>query len=462
MAQTNQQGSRPGQMTAVMRAVAASGPKVLRIGVVQGGHVIEERIIQDRIDVIVGPSEKSLFVLSSDDIKSTHKLFETSGEDYVLNFLDSMGGRVALPTGVSDLEQLKGQARRSSRGVYQIRLSQDSRGKIIVGETTFLFQFVAPPPVQPRPQLPAAVIRGAGGIDWTTTIIAAFVFFAHFMFIGSMYSTWLDPVVDEQVSLEGLVDTLDQIPLPPPEEQEAEDQEEQEPTEDAEPDPEPQKAAPASANIPTDAGPKLSNAQKVAISNELDQLSMMTLGALAGAGPATAGVLRAGDVPTGSLDSAAASGAGVSDGGSLKLGGGGGAVQTGGGKGLASLGSTSTTSQSAGKAKVVQGPKGKASVSSSVAAGSVSNAASVVARMRAGFNRCYNRGLAQNPDIAGKIRLTLKIGPGGEVAGVKGSSSGNIPGSVLGCVKARARSGRFSPPQGGSAVIVVPVSFVKQ
>ena len=55
---------RPGQMTAVMRAVAATGPKVLRIGVVQGGRVLEERIIKQRSHVTVGPSEKNLFVIA--------------------------------------------------------------------------------------------------------------------------------------------------------------------------------------------------------------------------------------------------------------------------------------------------------------------------------------------------------------------------------------------------------------
>ena len=43
---------------------------------------------------------------------------------------------------------------------------------------------------------------------------------------------------------------------------------------------------------------------------------MATLGALNSQGPATAGVLKGGDVPTGPLDAAAQSGAGVSAGGS--------------------------------------------------------------------------------------------------------------------------------------------------
>ena len=52
-------GPQPGQMTAVMRAVASTGPKVLRIGLIRGGRVVEERIIKQRTSVTVGPSEKN-------------------------------------------------------------------------------------------------------------------------------------------------------------------------------------------------------------------------------------------------------------------------------------------------------------------------------------------------------------------------------------------------------------------
>jgi hypothetical protein len=97
-----------------------------------------------------------------------------------------------------------------------------------------------------------------------------------------------------------------------------------------------------------------------------------------------------------------------------------------------------------------------------VSGGTVSNASRVVAGMRAGFRACYNRGLAINPDSAGSIRLTIRVGPGGEVQGVSAAPAGNLPGSVVGCVKARASAAQFSPPEGGAAVVVVPVTFVKQ
>ena len=119
--------NRPGQMTAVMRAMPqVTGPKVLRIGLVQGGKVIEERVIKQRTSVTIGPSEKSMFVIPSKAIPPNFKVFELQGGEYYLNFLDGMTGRVALKTGISDLAALKAQARRVPLGnvqAYQVQLS---------------------------------------------------------------------------------------------------------------------------------------------------------------------------------------------------------------------------------------------------------------------------------------------------------------------------------------------------
>ena len=211
----------------------------------------------------------------------------------------------------------------------------------------------------------------------------------------------------------------------------------------------------------------VSKAQAAAISNELESLEMATLAALSGVGPATANVLRNGEVPTSALDAAAASEAGVSSAGpgGLKLGGAGGTVRPGAtGGGLASIGASGKSAGAgSGATAAVKGPRGSAAVGdASVAGGSVSDASRVVAQMRAGFRACYNRGLAENPDIEGKIALSIKVGPTGNVASVSANKTGNLPQSVLDCVKARANSAVFSAPQGGAAVVQVPVSFVKQ
>lgn len=471
-----QPSNRPGQMTAVMRAMPqVTGPKVLRIGLVQGGRVIEERVIKQRTHVTIGPSEKSMFVIPSKNIPPNFRLFELAGGEYYLNFLDGMTGRVALKTGISDLAALKGQAKKVPVGnvqAYQVQLSEEARGKVMVGETTFLFQFVAPPPVQPKPQLPVSVRSGlASDIDWTTTIIAAFSFLFHFGAVGSIYSDWMDPVVDDEVSVAQLLESVKQLPPPPPVET---------PKETDTPAATAVAAAPAAAPKAHSGGSgsagkggspgkgNISDARAAAIANELAQLDVAMVGALNSKGGATASVLDRGDTPTGLLDAAAAAGAGVGAGGvaGLHLGNGGGGVlkpgQAGGG-GLASIGDRGGGAPAtAGSAQKVKGPVGSASIGgAAVSGGSVSNASSVVARMAAGFRRCYNKGLQEDPNMKGSVRITAKIGPNGEVLSVSPSGSG-LSGTVISCVAARVSSAQFAPPDGGGATIVIPVTFVSQ
>ena len=139
------------------------------------------------------------------------------------------------------------------------------------------------------------------------------------------------------------------------------------------------------------------------------------------------------------------------------IGSGGGGLSPMSGGGLAGIGSTGRTS---GLAAKVTGPKGSAAVGGvDLTGGVVANAARVAGGMRAGFRNCYQRGLAENPDAAGRIILAIQIAPGGEVASVKPNPSGNLPASVIACVVARAQAAQFDPPQGGIAIINVPVSF---
>ena len=469
--QMGPQGARPGQMTAVMRAMPqATGPKVLRIGLVQGGKVIEERVIKQRTHVTIGPSEKSMFVIPSKNIPPNFRLFELIGGEYVLNYLDGMTGRVALKTGISDLGALRGQAKRVQVGtgqMYQVNLSDEARGKVVVGETTFLFQFVAPPPVQPKPQLPVSVKAGlANDIDWTTTIIAAFSFLFHFGAVGSIYSDWMDPVIDDEVDISQLLESVKQLPPPPPVEQPKEVSDAPATTGAAA---EEKKAAGSGGSKGPGSGGKMGDAKAAKISNELDQLDMAMIGALNASGSATQGVLNSGDVPTGLLDGAAQSGAGVGQGGvaGLNMGSGsGGTVRPGtaGGGGLASIGNTGASGPaSAGSAAKVKGPVGNAQVGgAAVSGGNVANASSVVAGMAAGFRRCYNKGLAEDPNMKGSVRITAKIGPNGEVLGASPSGGGGLSGTVISCVTARVSSAQFAPPEGGGATVVIPVTFVSQ
>ena len=139
-------------MTMAMQAVQIpqAGPKVLRIGLIQNGRIVEERIIGKRETVTVGTSEKNHFAIGGDGVPSRFEVFQVVGNDYILNFTEQMSGRVGLPGGVQDLEQLrKSGAARNAGTHFQVKLSDSSRGKVVIANTTLLFQFVSPPPVQP-------------------------------------------------------------------------------------------------------------------------------------------------------------------------------------------------------------------------------------------------------------------------------------------------------------------------
>lgn len=454
-------------MTAVMRAAKAPGPKLLRVGMVREGRVVEERVLREPTHVTVGVSAGAMFVLGEEARPGLpaedFRLFEIRNGSYRLNFYDGMKGRIALPEGAFDLDALKGRARRTSGGAYQVRLPEDARGKVVVGERTFLFEFVVPTPAPPKPLLPPDVLRPHFGLDWSTIVIAAFSFLAHFLLLASFYSELADPAVDEDLVMAGLIDSMQRLPPPPPVEDKPEADADEKPKAEAK---EPAPEAKVRLRAKLDAARTPEERRVAALANELAELEMATLAALSSPGPATLGVLEDGDaLPTGLLDQAAESGAGVSSGGPALAFGSGGKLRPGELGTLADLGTKgrSTETGNTGSVGRTKAPKGSAQIGGeSVSGGQVSNANRVVAGMRAGFHACYQRGLSTNPDAAGGIRLVLRIGPAGEVQAVTSTTTGNLPQSVVACVVARARAAQFEPPEGGAAVVHVPVSFVRQ
>jgi hypothetical protein len=275
----------------------------------------------------------------------------------------------------------------------------------------------------------------------------------------------MDPVVDDELNIAGLIDSVKSLPPPPPVETPTEVSTATAATATAEA---PKAAAAGGAGKAPGKGGSMSTGERARLSAQLDQLEMATLGALNSQGPATAGVLRGGDVPTGALDAAAQSGAGVSAGGStgLNLGGGGGGVLRPGasGGGLGAIGATTAgTPGGAGQAAVVKGPQGNANIGAAeMRGGQVSNAERVVAGMKAGFRACYNRGLASNPDLQGSVKITAKIGPNGEVVSATPSGGAGLGDEVVQCLVRRVQSANFNPPEGGGASIVIPITFALQ
>src|SRR6202142_2525992 len=156
-------------------------PKILRIGIIQGGRIVEERLVRKREDITIGQSAKNKFVVPSEALPRNWLLFEASGSQYVANFSDGMDARIAVGNEIISLAQLKKTGKIQKRGAsWPLPLDERSRGKITLADMTILFQFVTPPPPQPRPQLPASG-RGSvlSDVDWFFTTIAAVSFLLH-------------------------------------------------------------------------------------------------------------------------------------------------------------------------------------------------------------------------------------------------------------------------------------------
>src|SRR5947209_430270 len=71
-------------------------PKILRIGIIQGARIVEERLVRKRQDVTIGQSTKNMFVIPTEALPKSFTLFEVIGPGYALNFSDGTDGRVSL------------------------------------------------------------------------------------------------------------------------------------------------------------------------------------------------------------------------------------------------------------------------------------------------------------------------------------------------------------------------------
>ncbi|HEU4734705.1 MAG TPA: hypothetical protein VFT22_42735 [Kofleriaceae bacterium] len=137
---------------------AGPRPRILRIGVLLGGKIVEERLIRERTPVTIGQSMRNTFSIPVDGLPSEFTLFALDENRYSLRFLPRMDGRLSDASGgVNTLEALKARGAHNHGDYYQIPLTDGARGKLSLGDLTILFQFVTEPPRQPKPMLPASV-----------------------------------------------------------------------------------------------------------------------------------------------------------------------------------------------------------------------------------------------------------------------------------------------------------------
>src|SRR4051812_10331801 len=457
------------------QAGAAPKVKILRIGIIQGGRIVEERLVRKRENITIGQSAKNLFVVPSEALPRHWLLFEISGNRYMAHFSDGMDARIAVGNEIISLAQLKQTGKIQKRGVsWTLPLDERSRGKITLADMTILFQFVTPPPPQPRPQLPASV-RGSvtSNLDWFFTIIATLSFQFHLIFVIYLRNVdWprkpdIEEIPDRFVKMvqtkkeEKKPEVAKKVDEKKADEKKAEKKAEEKKAVAAAPKREltdAEKAKLAEEKARQDAERRARLADQVKSTGLLK-----LLGARAEGGGSIADVLGKGDVDRDQEKAfQGVGGIGVASGNDqlrgIKSGGSGsGRVATVGGlRGGGSIAGGGTGTAAAEKT-------GKASLKTEAPAVDGELDPNMVAKevkTRLGaIKACYERALKRNPNLSGKVVIHWTITQAGTVSGVDVEQDTLGDAEVASCIKALVARWRFPAPSGGSVDVSFPFVF---
>lgn len=171
---------------------------VLRLGVIQNGNIIEERLLRRAGKVTVGSSPRNTIVVPGAALPARSTVFEVNRRGRPTLNLDAVEqGRLSVDGRLETLETLRGAGSRA------LPLDRDSRGKLQLGEVTLLFQLVQAPPMAPRAKLPPSV-RGGVVAEMNWIMAASFIGVALVQAAFVIYLRTLDPPPSDLGQLEAL------------------------------------------------------------------------------------------------------------------------------------------------------------------------------------------------------------------------------------------------------------------
>ncbi|MBL8910336.1 MAG: AgmX/PglI C-terminal domain-containing protein [Archangium sp.] len=436
--------------------VVVAGRKLLRIALIQGSKITEDRTLKRRASVSVGQNATNTIVVPVSNLPPSFTLFEVVNDQYSLVFSSSMEGKVSV-SGQGDvpLSEAVSRGLAKPRGdKFVIALTDASKGRVALGEVSLLFQFVAPPPEPPRAELPTEV-RGniLKQVDQFFFLILAASLFIHFS--GATFIACQPPVEERELTLDELPDRFVKAMMPvevkPPPKTEVADKGKDEKKEDEKKEVADKKADKA----PTSAADKKAAMQaKVAKSGLLK-----VIGSSGGAGAfedvlgSSSGV---GDVAN-ALSGASGVGVATSD----ALAGGPKGGTSGSAAGIGDLGTS-------GGGNVALAEKGNATVRGGVSmqAPEVESSdvdreklAAYVRSRKGAIQQCYEKELKRNPSLKGKVVVRFNITPAGRTSDIdiEENTLGNE--AVASCIKTTIRGWVFPFKPDSEVPVAYPFVF---
>lgn len=466
--------------------------KILRIGIIQNAKVIEERLVRKREGVTIGQGPKNTFVLPLGSLPRSYPLFELKGGVYHLNFKQGMEGRVSVEDAVLDFDALKSRNLASKKGEhFTLKLSERSRGKIVIGEVTLLFQFVTPPPPPSRLQLPASVRGGMGkNLDWPfVTILMASMIIQVFSVTFMVTRDYPEPPKGIQAMPDRFLAEL-KIDKPKEKPKPVEDKEEPKPEdvkEDAPPEPKvvekkkvkkpkvvEKKPTKTADDIEATARANDKRLKKMR-QNVRSKTILSQLGTAGGDGPGSI----VDTLTNGATDVAineAFDGANTI---AMNEGGAGKDTRRSRISGSKIAGDVAAVSDGEllGKRKVAKGPtsvkkekkvRGRLKVASKAESefgmGSLDGrkVASVIKRRSSALKACYEKRLKRDPKLAGKVVVQFEILPSGRIGATTVKKNTTKDAELAKCLSSTIKRFRFPKPDGGSINFAFPFVFSPQ
>ncbi|MBU1534838.1 hypothetical protein KKF84_05930 [Myxococcota bacterium] len=182
--------TRPRKSTSALNVDTAAQKKILRIGIVQNGRIMEERLLKNRGHISVGRGADNTFLIPSRDLPKSFRVFEERKNGYIMNFVKGMDARLALDGKIFTLNQIleRGDFVTKNGPYNQLDLSSCSRGKLVIGEITLLFHFVPPPPELPKPQLPHVMWGLYALKDWLGAVFLLAILGSAFLTGGVIWA----------------------------------------------------------------------------------------------------------------------------------------------------------------------------------------------------------------------------------------------------------------------------------
>lgn len=436
----------------------ASPQKMLRVALVQGHKITEERHFRRQHDVTVGQDAKNTFVIPASGLPPSFPVFEYRNNQYSLVFSDKMNGRVRLGNTDVDFEGLRTQGLAKKRGnLFVLPLSETARGTVRLGDVTLLFQFAAPPPEPAKVDLPANI---KGSVFQTVDRLFFGILAVSLLinFSGATFIALSPKPVEQELSLDELPDRFAKVLIPV-----------------KVPEPEPVKEAPqqggeekkeekheVAKRDSKPAGGQDAAARKAAIQAKVASKGLLKILGSSGAGGGAFQDVLGGGTGSGDIASALAGAGGVGVATADAIGAGG---PRGGGTGnVAGIGDLGTS----GGGNVSLGSKGDAHVSGRVReetpdvdSADVDRdalARYVKQRLRA-IQGCYERELKRNPSLKGKVLVKFSITPAGRVGSIEIEENTLGNDAVASCIKGIMHSWIFPFKPSDEVPVAYPFVF---